>query len=78
MPKHYAQGINIQQGRVQFKNTSRMKIYYSLAFAKIPFVKISPEETENLPKYRIVARKTYFYLRFQSPYTGIIIWEATA
>ena len=31
MPKHYAMGINIQQGRIEFKGTKVMKIYYNLS-----------------------------------------------
>jgi len=77
MPRHYAQGVNIQQGRVRFNNSRFMKIYYSLTFTRRPFVKISPEETEELPPYRLYVTKTYFRIRFATPYTGTVIWEAS-
>ena len=76
-PKHYAQGINVQQGRAEFNNSKLMKIYYSLTFAQKPLVKVNAEETENLPKYRLWVYRNCFYIRFQTPYTGVMVWEAS-
>jgi len=77
MPKHYATGINIQQGRIKFKGTKLMKIYYNLSFSQTPLVKMSPFETENLPSYVLSVNTAFFIIRFSSPYSGTLVWEAS-
>jgi hypothetical protein len=77
MPKHYAQGVNIQQGRIKYKGTKNMKIRYALQFDKVPMIKISAETTENLPNYRLYINKKWFRIKFTTPYNGEIVWEAT-
>ena len=77
MPKHYAQGVNIQQGRIEFRNMRYARVYYNLTFDKRPLVTISPEETKNIPKYRLWVMRDYFYIVFENRYTGVIVWRAT-
>ena len=77
MPKHYAMGINIQQGRIEFRGTKVMKIYYNLSFSKLPLVNISALETENLPFYTMSVTKDFFIIKFKTPYTGALVWRAS-
>jgi hypothetical protein len=77
MPKHYAMGVNIQQGRIEFRGTKVMKIYYNLSFSQIPFVSISAVETESLPTYTLSVTKDFFIIKFSNPYTGALIWGAS-
>lgn len=77
MPKHYAMGINIQQGRIEFKGTKVMKIYYNLTFSQIPFINISAVNTEGLPIYNLSVTTSFFIIKFNNPYTGTLIWGAS-
>jgi len=77
MPKHYAMGVNIQQGRIEFRGTKSMKIYYNLSFSQSPFVTINPIETEVLPTYTLSITKDFFIIKFTTPYTGAIVWGAS-
>lgn len=78
MPKHYAMGVNIQQGRIEFMGTKLMKIYYSLSFAQMPLVRVNLTETETSPNYTLNVSTEFFIIKFSNPYTGTLIWEASA
>lgn len=76
-PKHYAFGVNIQRGRIEFNNSKQKKTWFNIGFQILPFIKISPEETETIPTYTLKVEKEYFTLKFNSNYHGSIIWEST-
>ena len=79
MPKHYAEGQNIQSGTVEIDGRKVTKVFYPLAFTRKPSVTITLEDSgANHTPYRTKVKKTDFRVVFKTPFTGTVGWTAVA
>lgn len=76
MPDHYALGVNMRHGEVQFNKSTKKKIKFITAFGKKPSVTLTLDDPSNAPPYKFKVKKDHFWIRFKGKYTGGISWEA--
>lgn len=76
MPKHYAMGTNVQAGTVVFNNTKTMTITFPTAFKLRPHVNLTLADDNNAPAHKQVVSKTQMKIKFKTPFTGEVDWQA--
>lgn len=76
MPRHLADGVNVQKGTITFNGTKWMQIDFAKAFKTSPAVSISPLDSENTPTYKVVATPEHFTITFKVNWTGSVTWRA--
>ena len=76
MPKHYAIGINYQTGVVSFSNTKQMTINFTQQFNIVPAVTLTMYNLSTSIPYKYQITKTSLVVKFQTPYTGEVGWQA--
>ena len=76
MPIYYIKDVNFASGTVSFNNTKTMKVTFNKAFNIVPSVMLTLGDSNNAPAYKWQVTKTDFKIRFKSPYTGEVGWEA--
>lgn len=81
MPEHYAIGVNIQKGTIQFNGTKTGEVIFPVPFDRKPHVIYTLENTGSPTVPALLAPtsggwKVGFKLRFQTPHTGAVSWTA--